>query len=200
MDYGREFWNEEYKESPKYVMVQNHFLGKEIDGVKTGKALDLGCGKGDNCIVLAEHGFAVTGVDWSEEAIRLAQESAKEKGLDIQYICSDITTWEPKEKYELVISTYALPEGEGKRKVLETAVDALDEKGVLIIMEWHKGMAEVWDMFDENELTSPEEIIQSLEGMVIENAEVRYIENKEQESGDMRKGDWQIAFVKAHKE
>jgi len=42
------------------------------------KALDIGCGTGDNAIWLAKHGFNVIGIDTSEIAIKKAEEKASQ--------------------------------------------------------------------------------------------------------------------------
>ncbi|MCK9579269.1 MAG: class I SAM-dependent methyltransferase [Methanoregula sp.] len=47
--------------------------------------LDLGCGPGLYCELLAEHGHAITGVDLSARSIDYAKKSAAEKGLAIEY-------------------------------------------------------------------------------------------------------------------
>ena len=41
--------------------------------ISPGKALDIGCGTGDNAIWLAQHGFSVTGCDFSATAIETAR-------------------------------------------------------------------------------------------------------------------------------
>lgn len=41
--------------------------------IRTGKALDIGCGTGENAIWLSRAGFTVTGCDLSSTAIKLAQ-------------------------------------------------------------------------------------------------------------------------------
>ncbi|MFW6122898.1 MAG: class I SAM-dependent methyltransferase [Thermodesulfobacteriota bacterium] len=48
------------------------------------KALDIGCGTGDNSIWLAQNNFQVTGVDVSEVAIQ----KATEKALEAEVACS----------------------------------------------------------------------------------------------------------------
>ncbi|MDO8686549.1 MAG: methyltransferase domain-containing protein [Clostridiales bacterium] len=48
--------------------------------------LDAGCGPGLYCERFANAGFCVTGIDFSENSIRYAKESADVKGLKIQYI------------------------------------------------------------------------------------------------------------------
>ncbi|TEU17501.1 MAG: methyltransferase domain-containing protein, partial [Anaerolineales bacterium] len=37
----------------------------EGEGLSPGRALDLGCGTGTNCIYLVRHGWEVVGVDFS---------------------------------------------------------------------------------------------------------------------------------------
>lgn len=50
------------------------------ESIPVGKAIDVGCGTGDIAIWLANQGFNVTGVDYSEKAIEIAKEKAKYKG------------------------------------------------------------------------------------------------------------------------
>lgn len=46
-----------------------------------GRAIDLGCGSGENAIFLAEHGFEVTGVDFSPVAHAKARRAATASGI-----------------------------------------------------------------------------------------------------------------------
>lgn len=50
-----------------------------------GKAIVPGCGRGRDCVALARHGFAVTGVDVSALAIQGAQKLAAENSVEIDY-------------------------------------------------------------------------------------------------------------------
>ena len=45
----------------------------ETGDLQPGRAIDLGCGEGDNAIFLAQHGFQVTAVDFSAAAIDKAK-------------------------------------------------------------------------------------------------------------------------------
>ncbi|MEU3861301.1 class I SAM-dependent methyltransferase [Streptomyces sp. NPDC028722] len=45
------------------------------------RALDLGCGTGANAVFLAENGFDVVGVDFTEYALERARERAREAGV-----------------------------------------------------------------------------------------------------------------------
>jgi SAM-dependent methyltransferase len=56
------------------------------------KALDIGCGTGDNAIWLAQQGFHVLGVDTAEAAIEKAKKKALEAGAQCTFMVSDILT------------------------------------------------------------------------------------------------------------
>jgi cyclopropane fatty-acyl-phospholipid synthase-like methyltransferase len=51
----------------------------------------LGCGTGSNAIFLAQHGFDVTGVDFSSTAIVKARARAKTVGAAINFVVDDLT-------------------------------------------------------------------------------------------------------------
>ncbi len=57
--------------------------------IDKGKALDVGCGFGHNSLWLAEHGFLVTGVDVSEDALLQAKENASRIGANCSFLSLD---------------------------------------------------------------------------------------------------------------
>lgn len=77
-------------------------IGKFIDRIETDlafgmlkinegmKILDIGCGTGNFSIKLAERGCHVTGIDVSEEMLKIARKKAYEKKLDIDFINMDV--------------------------------------------------------------------------------------------------------------
>ena len=56
-----------------------------------GKALDLGCGTGDNAIYLATHGWQVTGVDFVAKAVEKARAKAAAKKVDVTFVQANVT-------------------------------------------------------------------------------------------------------------
>ena len=56
-----------------------------------GKALDLGCGTGTNCVYLAQHGWEVTGVDFVARAISAARRKAASAGVSPRLVVGDVT-------------------------------------------------------------------------------------------------------------
>lgn len=55
-----------------------------------GKAIDLGCGAGDNVIYLAQQRFEATGVDISPRAIAKARRKAEAAGVSPTFIVGDV--------------------------------------------------------------------------------------------------------------
>jgi SAM-dependent methyltransferase len=63
----------------------------ESGRVKPCRAIDLGCGTASNVIYLAQHGFEVTGVDYSPAAIEMGRLRAREAGVEVTFIEDDFT-------------------------------------------------------------------------------------------------------------
>jgi ubiquinone/menaquinone biosynthesis C-methylase UbiE len=61
------------------------------DSLPPGKALDVGCGTGDNSIYLAEQGWQVTGVDFVATAVDKARAKAEKQGVDVRFLQADAT-------------------------------------------------------------------------------------------------------------
>ena len=54
------------------------------------KALDIGCGTGDNVLWLARQGFTVTGIDIAEKAIELALEKSVKNSIHADFYVRDV--------------------------------------------------------------------------------------------------------------
>lgn len=74
-------------EGPRREMVELVESGR----LKPGRALDLGCGTGNDVIFLAQHGFDSIGVDLSERAIEQAREKSKASEVSATFLAGDVT-------------------------------------------------------------------------------------------------------------
>jgi SAM-dependent methyltransferase len=59
-----------------------------------GRALDLGCGTGTNAIYMAQHGWDVTGIDFTPRAIGLARAKVEASNAKPRIILGDVTKLE----------------------------------------------------------------------------------------------------------
>jgi cyclopropane fatty-acyl-phospholipid synthase-like methyltransferase len=72
---------------PRQEMVDLVSSGR----IEPGRAVDLGCGTGANAIYLAQHGFQVTGLDFSRAALTKAEASAAAVGVQVRFVEDDLT-------------------------------------------------------------------------------------------------------------
>lgn len=59
------------------------------EGKVCSPVLDVGCGRGDISIALAQRGFAVMGIDENEDQLEVARKRAEDFGLSIEFIKAD---------------------------------------------------------------------------------------------------------------
>jgi ubiquinone/menaquinone biosynthesis C-methylase UbiE len=66
-------------------------LVEGTDPPPPGRALDVGCGTGDSSIYLAQHGWRVTGVDFTPKALEKARVKASAANANVNFLHADVT-------------------------------------------------------------------------------------------------------------
>lgn len=74
--------------------------------VKSTRLLDVACGEGSFAIEMAKQGWNVTGVDQSEEMLRLARHRAKESKQKIDYLKQDMRYIDFNNEFDMVTCWY----------------------------------------------------------------------------------------------
>ena len=90
---GRWFYDRLYKAGAPWEGGPRDELVAAVSSelLPTGRALDVGCGSGANALFLAENGFDVTGVDFSQVALAKARQAAAASGLsNVTFVEADL--------------------------------------------------------------------------------------------------------------
>lgn len=110
---------------------------------KKDRVLDLGCGWGTFCFIMAPLCNEVTGIDFSSKSIELCNKLLMEKEFDnISFICADAqNTGLESESYDVIICAdlfvHLYPET--FKKVLDECERLLKNGGKLVIFTSHRG-------------------------------------------------------------
>ena len=173
-------WDDAYVGDGSETTPLDEQLLADVLGLVPGRALDLGCGAGGNAIGLAQRGWRVTGIDISSKAIASARQSAESAGVDIFFEVADVTTWEPHDEYDLVVSSYALP-AQGSQRVAALAVarNALAPGGVLLVGEFD-ATAMSWGK--RTDFVTVEEMGKALKGLAV--IRIESVTTKPHDHGD----------------
>ena len=111
----------------------------------TKSVLDLGCGTGRHDFLLAEKGYAITGVDMSEEMIEVARQTTEKagaaKGMSPSFHNGDIRTFRMDKKFDVTISLFHVMSyqttNEDFLSALETAKAHLAPGGIFVFDFWY---------------------------------------------------------------
>jgi 2-polyprenyl-3-methyl-5-hydroxy-6-metoxy-1,4-benzoquinol methylase len=113
------------------------------------RVIDLGSGTANNAIYLAQHGFDVTGVDFSPAAIDLGRTRAREAGVEVTFIQDDLTDLQHIHgTYDLLVDYGTLDDLKpSQRDLYVTNIVPLAHPGSLFLLytfEWETRWWERW--------------------------------------------------------
>ncbi len=171
----RDHWDHKYAETEQlWALAPNHSFAAEAADLSPGRALDLACGEGRHAIWLAERGWEVTAVDFSEVAIAKARARAEREQVEVDFRCADLLEFEPaREAFDLVLVLFLqIPRGE-RRLVLSRATAAMAPGGTFLLVG--HDLENLDNGFggpgDASVLYTPEDIVSEIPGLEIEKAE-----------------------------
>lgn len=135
---GREDWNQRYAvEGLIWTADANRFLKTEIANLAPGCALDLAAGEGRNAVWLAEQGWQVQAVDFSDVALEKARQLAAARGVSdrIDFQEADLRGYVPEvQKFALVALLYLqIPQAE-LIPIITHAARAVAPGGILLLV------------------------------------------------------------------
>jgi len=145
-------------------------LAAEVGALAPGRALDLACGAGRSAIWLAERGWTVTAVDFSDEALAMARQARP----DVDWVLADLRDYEPEPgAYDLALVLYLHVSEDERRTILRRAAQSLAPGGILLVVGHdveNLGTGAPGPSRPEV-LYTPDTIAAELDGLAVERAE-----------------------------
>ncbi len=134
--FAREDWNARYAQKELVWSAEpNRLFAAEVAGLPPGRALDLACGEGRNAVWLAERGWRVTGVDFSDVALAKAAELAAGRGVEADWVVADVLDYEPEPRsFDLVAVLYLQLPRDDVLHAVRAAVKAVAPGGTLVVL------------------------------------------------------------------
>ncbi|HEY7343959.1 MAG TPA: class I SAM-dependent methyltransferase [Gaiella sp.] len=173
--FAREDWNDRYAQKELvWTAEPNRRFAAEVGGLEPGRALDLACGEGRNAVWLAERGWQVTGVDFSDVALAKAAELAASRGVEVDWLVADVLDYRPEARaFDLVAVLYLQLPRDELLHALESAAGAVAPGGTLLVLghdttnltHGHGGPK------DASVLYTAADVVPALRDLVVERAE-----------------------------
>lgn len=131
----RNDWNRRYAEQELLWSAEpNRFLVDEVASLPPGHALDLACGEGRNAIWLAERGWRVDAIDYSDVAIDKARRVGETRGVEVRWVRDDVESYVSSSSYDLVIVFYLQLPWESMRGVIHRAAAGVARAGTFLLV------------------------------------------------------------------
>ncbi|HUZ84500.1 MAG TPA: class I SAM-dependent methyltransferase, partial [Gaiellales bacterium] len=130
--------------------------------------------EGRNALWLAQKGWRVTAVDFSQVALDRGWQMAESRGLAVEWVAADVLEWTPPARaFDLVAVAYLQLAHSQLCPVLRRAAEAVADGGVLVVVghdstnltEGYGGPANPALLF------SPEDVVAELGGLRVERAD-----------------------------
>lgn len=141
-------WFKDWFNTEEYLNVYNHRNETDAEDhikliLKTillrddAKILDMACGSGRHSIMLSRKGYDITAVDLSSNLISVAKENAAKENLKINFVQSDIRTFNTSQRFDLVLNLFTsfgyFDNDDENFAVLKKAHDYLKNDGYFVL-------------------------------------------------------------------
>ena len=163
-----ESWNEIWEKADHAAAVHDRILEDVAGRLTPGRALEVGCGVGGNALWLAGQGWQMTAVDYSDVAIKKARELAAARGVEVEFVVADATTYLADRRYDFVASFYIQLPSEQRAQMLADAAASLAPGGTLLFVGHDKSAPPPgWSDDDLESLATPDEVVAELPGLEV---------------------------------
>lgn len=128
------YQDKDYRKEIEYIdsLIKQHSQKKNL------RVLDIGCGTGKHANYLAEKGYQVTGIDFSEEMIRIAKSNKNE---NTDFYVADATSFNLDIKFDIVLSLFHVVSYQSSNKDISSMFSNvskhLNHNGLFIFDFWY---------------------------------------------------------------
>ncbi|MCM8784410.1 MAG: methyltransferase domain-containing protein [Candidatus Omnitrophica bacterium] len=131
------YQDKDYKKETDFLeRLFKNYLKKKPESI-----LDLGCGTGNHSLRLIKRGYQVTGVDISEDMVKIAKEKLNKADLKGKFLVKDIVNYKPRKKFAVVISMFAvvnyITEIKSLKRLFKNVYQSLKKNGIFIFEVWN---------------------------------------------------------------
>jgi len=131
----RHAWDERYAaDDLVWSAGPNQFVVEQVEGLAPGRALDLAGGEGRNAIWLAQQGWDVELVEFSQVALDKAAQRAEHVGVELTLTAADLTAAPPLPSADLVLLAYLQLPRDASTRATRLAASAVAAGGTLLIV------------------------------------------------------------------
>lgn len=126
-----------------------------IGDVSGLEILELGCGGGQNAIVLAKWGAkSVTGLDQSEKQLEYAKTLAKSQGVTVKFVQGNMENLSlfKDSSFDLIISSHAMNYAKDLHQVFIESARVLRKNGRIVTCMGHPIMHLLWEALEDKSL------------------------------------------------
>jgi ubiquinone/menaquinone biosynthesis C-methylase UbiE len=135
---GYDLWAPTYDKAPNPLFqVEERIMSELIGNVQGKQVLDIGCGTGRYCVLLAERGASVVGIDSSPKMLEQArQKMTPTCQFVVRYGTAEEITFSDNH-FDLVISALTLGHLQDPEPALKEAARVLRNDSQMVISDFH---------------------------------------------------------------
>ncbi len=150
---AEDWWNPKGKFKPLHLFnpVRLEFIKKKLTSqfelnpknpkpLKELKILDIGCGGGLLCEPLKKLGAKITGIDPSENNIKIAKLHAKKMKLDIKYIHGSLEKLKLKNKFDVILNMEIVEHVSDVDLFIKSCSELVKKNGIMFVATINKNL------------------------------------------------------------
>lgn len=130
-----EKWNLRWQEKASSPLSPDPWLLRAIPFFTQGSVLDIACGRGRNALYLAARGFTVTGIDISDQGLKMLRQEAANRNLAVELRQWDLESRVslPQGPYDVISKFFYY-----QRSLLPVIKDTLKPGGIAVLRTFSK--------------------------------------------------------------